>query len=172
MSRKIRLSDIKIKESFVKTQPKEEKIKVCRAYWNQYRKQDRDIVIDKNNFLVDGYIQYLVLKEQGVADVEVLMPNDIKHVNKRKSNSKKANYRNQLTTYIYGIHLNSCDKRQRVWRVPESWIGWENDLLPGDKILVSTRRGVAPIEITKIEWLQECPVDVPVLKVIRKLVDE
>ena len=47
--------------------------------------------------------------------------------------------------------------------------GWENDLLPGDMILVETKYGVRKIVITKIEWLEKCPVDMPVKRVVKKI---
>lgn len=39
----------------------------------------------------------------------------------------------------------------------------------GDVVMVKTKRGNAPIEITRIEKLTECPVDIPVKKVVKKI---
>ncbi len=41
MNRKMKLSDIKIKESFAITTPNEEKMRECRNNWNIYHRQDR-----------------------------------------------------------------------------------------------------------------------------------
>lgn len=168
----MKLSDIKIKKSFMNTIPREEKVNECREYWNKYHRQDRYIVVDNENTLIDGYIQYIVLEENDVDEAEVKISNKRKRRWFRK-NVKDWNiphYRNRTTTYIYGIHLNSQSMKERVWRVPDSWVGWENDLLPGDKILVTTKRGLAPIVITRIEWLNKCPVDMSFKKVVRKII--
>lgn len=164
--KRMKLSEIKIKPSFVATTPSNGKMNRCREYWWINHAPDRDIIVDNNNVLVDGYIQYLVLKENGVDEADVKL-SEIKH----HEHIHIPNYRNKTTTYIYGIHPNSTMSKAYVWRVPNSWVGWEKDLLPGDRILVRTKFGLAPIIITKIDWLDQCPVDVPVRKVVRKLVN-
>ena len=85
------------------------------------------------------------------------------------SQSFYPNYIEKDTTYIYGIHPNDKTNKERVWRVPNNWNGWENDLLPGDKIIVTTKFGSAPIIITRIECLDKCPVDIPVKRVVAKV---
>lgn len=172
----MRLSDIKISKSFSNTTPKEEKITECRKYWNDNHEQDRYIVVDYNNTLVDGYIQYLVLKEMGEDMAEIRVSNKKKKQYARKNKRihqsiKKANYRKRETTYIFGVHPNSKSTKERVWRVPNSWWrGWTDSLNIGDMLLVKTKYGLAPIEITGIKRLNECPVDIPVKTVVRKLV--
>lgn len=47
------------------------------------------------------------------------------------------------------------------------WMG--NDILPGDKILVETKYGAREIIVTKIEWLEECPIDKKVKNVYKKI---
>lgn len=164
----MRLEDIKIKNSFSATTPKEEKMNECRQFWNTYHKQDRYIVIDNKNTLVDGYIQYLVLKENNIEVAEV------HHSNKKKEKwfRKEKTYKERTTTYIYGVHPNSKDIEERVWRVPNSWWqGWVNQLNIGDMMLVHTKHGLAPIEITKIEISDRSPVDIPVKTVVRRIID-
>lgn len=163
------LSDIKIKKSFAVTIPKESKMTKCREHWNTYHCQDRTVVVNRNNELVDGYIQYLIFKENNISEIEV------KIQEKRKDiiTMNNPHYKNHLTTYVYGVHFNkkNCSfSKEYVWRVPDSWRGWENGLLPGDKILVATKHGFAPIIITRIEWLNKCPVNIPVRRVYKKLV--
>lgn len=164
----MKLSDIKIKDSFAQTTPREEKMKECRDYWNDLHKQDRFVVVNHKNELIDGYVQYLVLKENGVKDV-VIKKSECKEESWRRIKKKLPYYRRNPTTYIYGIHPDSKIRKEYVWRVPDSWVGWEEDLLPGDKILVHTKRGVQPVLVTKIENSNECPVDTRVRKVFRKL---
>ena len=59
----VKLSEIKINESFANTIPNEEKMNECRYNWRMYGEQDRFIVVDHNNVLIDGYVMYIVLKE-------------------------------------------------------------------------------------------------------------
>ena len=47
---------------------------------------------------------------------------------------------------------------------------WESILNVGDTVLVKTKRGKAPIKVTRIERLSECPVDLPVKRVVERLV--
>ena len=61
--------------------------------------------------------------------------------------------------------------KEYVWRVPTSWTGWENDLLPGDRILVNTKYGVKPVIITRIEWRDECPVNMRIKKVYKTVME-
>lgn len=165
----LKLSDIYIKESFANSIPKEEKIEECRRFWNTYHKQDRYIVVNNRHTLVDGYIQYLVLKENNVEVAEVHFSNK----KKGKWIRKEKTYRESKTNYIYGIHPNSNDHKERVWRIPNSWWnGWADSLNIGDMLMVKTKYGLAPIRITKIEKSNICPVGIPVKTVVRKIRNE
>lgn len=168
---KMKLSEIKISNAFAATIPREGKVKACREYWEENHEQDRDIVVNKDNVLIDGYIQYLVLKEKGIEEVFVKQlgrKRRYRYVKKDRVYREPA-YKNSTTTYIRGVHLNRRTDKEYIWRVPNSWKGWENDLLPGDVILVRTQYGVKPIAITNIEWLDKCPVDMRVKKVCGKV---
>ena len=168
---KMKLSDIKIPKSFASTIPKKEKMSVCRDFWNNNHKQIKDIVVNKDNILVDGYVQYLVLKENCVENADVVKINRkkvfINREHKRKREYVTPSYKREMTTYIFGMHPKYRIK-EYVWRVPTSWKGWENDLLPGDRIWVNTKYGIKPIIVTKIEWSDKCPVDMKVRKVAKK----
>ena len=59
--RRMKLSDIKITDAFANSIPSEEKLNECRNNWKQWNRQDRYIVVNPDNVLIDGYIQYLVL---------------------------------------------------------------------------------------------------------------
>ena len=68
----MKLNKIKIKDSFKKTEPKNWKM---RERWEYYRCNNRfysPIVIDQSNYLVDGYTSYLIAKEDGLKEVEVV----------------------------------------------------------------------------------------------------
>ena len=166
----MKLSDIKIKDSFASSNPQIRKVQECRNYWNENHEQDRYVVVNHKNELIDGYIQYLVLKENNVSDA-IIQNSEHKRKRYNRIRTKEygmVKYRTNETVYIYGIHPNSKSKKERVWRVPASWKGWENDILPGDRIWVNTKYGIKPIIVTKIEWSDKCPVDMKVRKVARK----
>lgn len=58
----MRLSEIKIPADFESSIPNTNKYEKCKKYYKETGNQDRYIVVDENNVLVDGYIMYLVLK--------------------------------------------------------------------------------------------------------------
>ena len=170
--RRMKLSDIKISEVFANSIPSEEKLNECRNNWNQWNRQDRYIVVNSDNVLIDGYIMYLVLKENNVEEVEVKISTKRKKrwYRKNMEDWNVPHYRNEATTYIYGVHPNSENKKEFVWRVPKSWseLGWEDGLNIGDEILVTTKFGIKPVVVTKIEISDKCPVDFRVKKVVRR----
>lgn len=168
--RTMKISDIKIKESYLSTTPNEEKMNECRTNWNNFHRQDRFIVVDHSNTLIDGYVQYLVLKENGIEEAEI----KIWHCKRKRWERKNIKdcvaprYRKNPTTYIYGVHPNSKDTKTYMWRVPESWNGWADNIQSGDTIMCATKFGYAPIVVNKIEILDKCPIDIPVKKVCNR----
>lgn len=172
---KRRLSEIKISKSFATTTPSEEKMEECRRAWKDWKRQDRYIVVNPKGVLIDGYIQYLVLKENGVEEACIKESAVRKKRWHRKDVSgwKQPLYKTEKTTYVYGMHF---DKKRRVyskeyvWRVPKSWSakGWEDDVNIGDTILVATKCGAKPVVVTRVERRDQCPVDIPVRKVLKK----
>lgn len=168
--RKIKLSDIKIQDSFAKTMPKEEKMNECRQIWHTYHRQDRYIVVDYNNVLIDGYIQYLILKEQGVEEARIKISNKRKKRWYRKNikDWEVPHYRNKEITYVYGIHSNSRCTKEYMWRVPKSWIWFSENIQVGDMISCGTKFGCSPVIVTKVEVLDKCPVDFVVKRVASK----
>jgi hypothetical protein len=160
----MRLEDIKISETFALTQPKEEKMCECREYWRYNLKQDRPIVVNHNNVLVDGYVMYLILLEhkEEYADVRKLYKKKkTKKVTKIKSNPNS--YRNNPTTYIYAKHPHG--KRILMWRVPIKWVGWADKLQIGDRIFCRTKYGIKPVIVQDVEILESCPVPLGVNRV-------
>ena len=171
--RRMKLSGIKISDAFANSIPSEDKMNECRNNWNQLSRQDRFIVVNPDNVLIDGYIQYLVLKENNVEEAEIKISTRRKKRWYRK-NVKDWNiphYRNETTTYVYGVHPYSENKKEFVWRVPKSWseLGWEDGLNIGDEILVDTKFGIKPVVVTKIEISDKCPVNMPVKRVVKRL---
>ena len=129
--------------------------------------------VNRENELIDGYIQYLVLKENNVEEVEIKISNRRKKRWYRKNveDWNIPHYRNETTTYVYGKHPNSNCTKEFVWRVPKSWskLGWEDGLNVGNKILVDTKFGIKPVVVTKIEISDKCPVNIPVKRVVKRL---
>ena len=168
---KMRLSDIKILIIFAENDPKIHKVVECRNHWIEYHVQDRYLVVNKNGYLIDGYIQYLVLKEQGVEEAEVKQLNRVGIGKKKKKNKVKARYtpkyRNEPTIYVYGYHPESESKHELMWRIPKSekWTWFKENLRVGDKITCCTKYGDKPVIVTKIETLDKCPVDMVVKRV-------
>ena len=168
--RRMKLSDIKISDAFANSVPSEEKMNECRNNWNQWNRQDRYIVVNPDNVLIDGYIQYLVLKENNVEEAEI----KISHCRKKRWERKNIKdwvvprYKDNPTTYIFGVHPNSNYTREFCWRVPESWTGFADNIQIGDTVLCATKFGYAPVIVNKIEILDKCPIDIPVKKVCSK----
>lgn len=167
---KMKLSEIKIKDSFARSKPSLIKFADCLKHYDQYKQQDRYIVINHKGELIDGYIQYLVLEFLEIDEAEIVISSRKKSYLNRKPTYeyREPEYKNQMTTYIYGVHPRNLEK-EYIWRVPNSWTEWENDLLPGDVILVNTKYGKKEAIITKIEYLEQCPTDFNVRKVVKNL---
>ena len=172
----MRLSDIKVSGAFENTTPSKAKMDECRHNWNWYHKQDRFIVVDNNNTLVDGYVQYLVLKENGVELAEVKISNHKRKEWQRKNMDKfkMPAYVNKPTTYIYGRHYRMKHgefSKEYVWRVPKHLLrqGFGVGLQEWDSVLVDTKYGAKPVTVTKIVRLDKCPIDKPVRPVIKVL---
>lgn len=167
--RKMKLSEIKITPAFAETTPNGKKMEECRYNWRMYGKQDRYIVVNHNNVLVDGYIMYLILKEHKEEECEVLDYKKKKH-NKRYEKTPKSSpsYKNTLTTYIFGVHPNSNCIKEFCWRVPTSWRNWADNIELGDTILCQTKYGFSPVIVNRVEVLDKPPIDMRVKKVTKR----
>lgn len=167
--RKMKLSDIKITPAFAETIPNGKKMEECRYNWRMYGKQDRYIVVNHNNVLVDGYIMYLILKEHKEEECEVLDYKKKKH-NKRYEKTQKLSpsYKNTPTTYVFGVHPNSKDDKIYTWRVPGSWGNWAGNIEVGDTILCQTKFGFSPVIVNRVEILDKSPVEFRVKKVAKR----
>lgn len=165
--RRMKLTDIKIKESFANTTPSEEKINECRYNWKMYGKQDRYIVVDHNNVLIDGYVMYLILMEHKEEYAEVIFKK--KHSRQYEKLPKvKSTYKNTPTTYIFGVHPNSNCTKEFCWRVPVSWGNWADNIEIGDTILCQTKFGFSPVVVSKVEVLNKPPVEMRVKRVAKR----
>ena len=64
--KKIKMSDIIITEVFANSHPLEEKVQKYRKKFAKTGKQSKFLVINKYKVQMDGYIQYIIIKENGI----------------------------------------------------------------------------------------------------------
>lgn len=164
---KVKLEDIKISETFANSIPNENKMVECREFWRYEGKQDRPIVLNKKNTLIDGYVMYLILKEHKEEYAEVTYTK--KHNRRYERLSKvEPSYKNTPTTYIFGVHPNSNCSKEFVWRVPASWGNWADNIEIGDTVLCQTKFGFSPVIVNRVKVLDKPPVEMIVKKVVRR----
>lgn len=156
-----RLEDIKIMKSFQETIPKKHKMDECLRNWQKYGCQDRYIVVNSSGYLIDGYVQYLVLKENNINEAEVVFSDKKKRIYRRKPH---LNY--GVTTYVYGKH--KANGKEYVWRMPSEWKrkGMADKVAPGIDVIAYTRYGFKVIKVTRIETRHTCPINMPVYKLL------
>lgn len=163
--KKIKLSEIKITSAFENTTPNPEKVQRCKEYYAENKKQSKLILLDYNNVLRDGYIQYLILKENGVEEATIIRRKKYKRL---REYSPTVSYKDVPTTYIFGVHPNSKNNRQYTWRVPTSWGTWADNIGVGDTVLCQTKFGFSPVIVNRVETLDKPPVEMIVKKVARR----
>lgn len=164
MKATVKLSSIKIPKSYAVTTPSEKKVRTKRK---KYRKGKlRAITINTDGFLINGYIDYLILKENNVEDAEV----NIVDIKKNNNSNVPESYRNTMTTYIYGKHPNDKSEKIYTWQIPnaESWRKFSETVLPNDLIFCKTKFGCSPVIVQAIQTVDKCPVEFPVKKVLNK----
>lgn len=176
----MRLSEIKIPADFESSIPNTNKYEKCKKYYKETGNQDRYIVVDENNVLVDGYIMYLVLKNNGEKFGDSRRITLRKHTYTDKQRKKYGRlippkhvvtYKEKPTAYVYGKHPNSKDDKEYVWRLPQTWDYMSLMLQKGDVIYCGTRFGVAPVVVTKVELKNNFDTDLCIKKVCsRKII--
>lgn len=157
--KKVKLKEIKIKPSFLSSVPNAKKVELYITKYVQTCKQAKPILIDKNGYLLDGYIQYLILKSFGVEKAEVIV----------KSKPEKITYKNSRTIYVFGYHPKDRRAKEFVWRVPASWTEWANNVKIGDIIYCNTKYGSKKVVVNRIEVLSTPPVDICIRKVCKRI---
>lgn len=121
---------IKVPNRFSHSRPNEDKMEACREFYRTNHRLDRDIVVDENMVLKDGYIGYLVLIE-----------NEAKVVCVKQTNTRQV-------TLVYGVYPG-VDKEYR-WKMVDDTEGSEN-LKIGSHAIVRTIFGDVEVKVTKIE---------------------
>lgn len=163
--KKIKLSEIKVTSAFENTTPNLEKVQRYREYYNENGRQSKPILLDYNNVLRDGYIQYLILKENGVEEAIIIRKKKYKRLHDRKV---VPSYSKSETTYIFGTHPNSNCTKEFCWRVPTSWGKWADNIEVGDTVLCQTKFGFSPVVVSRVETLNECPIELRVKRVAKR----
>ena len=136
--------------------PKQFKMEKCRAYYRKNHKLDRDIIIDDNHVLLDGYCAYLVLMENGVKEADVVI-------------SDVSKYQDHCTTYVYGKHEGN--DKVYVWRVTPRTKCVEV-LKPGIEALVRSSYGLMKVvRVVDVKSSNIPPVSGRIKEVIRCLKD-
>lgn len=151
----LNIDDIKIMKSYEKHSPSKEKMDHYRYLYALCHTQVKPVTLTRNNVLVDGYIQYLIAKENGMSEIE-------------------CEYRKE--TYIYGTH-DGNPKKEYIWKIPsgKKWYTYKQSLKIGDRIFVHSQQAVVPVTVTRIQELSQSPVNTRVKRVanqrvIKKLV--
>ena len=167
--KKINLSEIKVPSYMAQTPPNPKKIAKCKEYWLKHKEQDRYIVLNENNEIVDGYVQYLVLKEIGLSSAYIAKSQYANAKHNRLSDfdkSKIYGHPEVERTYLYGIHPNNPNSKEYVWRIPDKWIDYDPKV--GDLVYCKTKFGVSPVIVTKMERTNKRPVECFIKRVATK----
>jgi hypothetical protein len=69
----VKVSDIKVSSDFKNSKPSIGKILKKLDYYNRYGKFNTDIILDKDNILIDGYINYLICQLLHIETVKVII---------------------------------------------------------------------------------------------------
>lgn len=136
---KTKLSDIKITGAFKKTHPNPEKLLKCMTHYAKYGKLDRDIVLSKDNILVDGYVGYLTLVSLGI---------------KKWKCVKDDSYQ----WYVQGKHNNS--EKIYTWTLPD-WLVTDGspNVFKNKNYFIKTSRGNSVVKTTKVFISNKPPVN-------------
>lgn len=70
------INNIKIKKEFESTPPKCIKLMLKQLYYMRYHKFEQTIILDSDNWLIDGYTTYLIVKNIGKKYVKVRRRNE------------------------------------------------------------------------------------------------
>lgn len=71
-AQEINIEDIVIQDSFKSFPPSTHKIAKCYGCYRKNKVFDRDIIINKDNVLTDGYVAYLVAKMFDIKQVPIV----------------------------------------------------------------------------------------------------
>jgi len=148
---KMKLKDVIVPHWY--SEPNAIKLAECRAYYIRNGKLDRDIVVNTKGVIKDGYIGYLILMENIIAETDVIV-----------RQAYEPEYLHNPTIYVFGRHNPRV--KEYAWRVSDNTRNVEN-LQVGNRVLVCTRYGTTVITVTRIETLDTPPTENRVKKVLK-----
>ena len=123
------ISDIIIPDEFTKTTPKNSKVERIREYFNVYNTIDEPVTISSGNILMDGYIRYLIAKENNIQSIPCVI-------------SDKNFTPKRPVKYIVGKFENGLEY---IWKIRNKL-----DVNVGDKVLVANKNGSAVVTVVKV----------------------
>ena len=136
---KTKLSDIKIMKTFKRTSPSPEKLLTCMTHYAKYRKLDRDIVLTKDNVLVDGYVGYLTLVGVGAKKWKCIRDNSYQW-------------------YVQGKH--PYNEKVYTWKLPDQMIvNGLPSIFKGKKYRIKTSNGECNVKIINTFISNKPPID-------------
>lgn len=154
------LRKIIVPKKFFNTPPSEKKIYQKRSnILND--KTGVFITIDNNKRLLDGFASYLAAGSLNINRLNVRQLNFFESIKYKNMNK---------TIYVYGYHPNSSNNIY-IWRVTDIKKNTLGTIRVGDKLMVSTRKGPAPIIVTKVKKTEFPPTVKKVKTVIGRITD-
>lgn len=142
----VQLNSIKIPSKFLASHPRENKVREHFYRYINGEDIEKEIFIDIDGKLLDGYARYLALvnhAKKEFADVSVVNAD-------WKANKKK------LIMYVYGRH--KPEGKLYVWKVSGKTKN-KDRLKVGSIVQVATKKGAQKIVVEKIEILDTPPVE-------------
>lgn len=153
----IYIEEIKVPKRFKRTTPSPKKVEKVRKYYQEHGKLDKDIVINRDGYIIDGYIRYLVIREVDNVDfVSVVVVNDGTHRYEKEPEGE--------ITYVYGVHDTS--PKEYVWKITRN-TGNSTEICPGCRAFVHTVHGKQKITVTRVEKGDKPPVSGKIRSVVR-----
>ena len=121
----INIDDIKIHPCFASSTPRAKKMEQKEWQYSKSGMSEFDIVLDRNNYLIDGYIGYLIAKENGLTHIPVRYG------------------RRQI---IRAVH--KAGGKVYAWELPGILV---DHVSVGDKVVVETSRGRRKVKVVAVE---------------------
>ena len=122
---RVNIDDIKIYPCFASSTPRAKKVERKEWQYSQSGMSEFDIVLDRNNYLIDGYIGYLIAKENGLTHIPVRYGR--RHI-------------------IKAVH--ETGGKVYAWELPGILT---NRVSVGDKVVVETSRGRRKVKVVAVE---------------------
>ena len=139
---KFPIKEIIISEDFKNTPPTERKMQYKREHLKNTGVLKKNIIINDENILIDGYTTYLLAMENGVDYVSVIRG---------------------YVEIVEAVHKKGG--KAYSWKVPDSLIG---TISPGDKCIVHTSLGAKYVRVVRVSR-QQYPIQIPKLQNVLKV---